>query len=343
MTTDIVPYQTTSAAPTKWVDLVGPAASLAAQIANTDFVPAAMRGKPAAVAACILFGDELGLGPMQSLSKIDVIDGRPAPKAELARALVLGAGHELWFEENTSQRCTVVGKRRGTGREERVTWTMEDAKRAGLDGKQNWRKWPRAMLVARASAELCRNSFSDCLGGITLFAEEVDDDQAPTEQTTPAPLTAVAKPTARTRKLDKAAENPAAVALANELAAAPTAAPDLPPLPDEEAQWEALDGEAPAGDGALFDEINGTGPKMVSDAQLKKLATMFGKVSLATRDDRIKFCALVTGRSLVSSKDLTAVEASRVIERLTDVEEERAGFILDSEGNLAEIVEEVAA
>lgn len=336
MTTDLTPYQQQAASPAKWVDLVGPAASLAAQIANTEFVPTAMRGKPAAVAACILFGDELGLGPMQSLAKIDVIEGRAAPKAELARALVQGAGHEIWFEENTSQRCTIGGKRRGSTREERVTWTMDDAKRAGLDGKQNWRKWPRAMLVARASAELCRNVFPDCLGGITLFAEEVSDDldDAPA---TPATLTAVAKPTARTRRLDRAAENPAAVALAAELAKTPAtlAVDDLPPLPDEIPTTDD--------DAALFDEINGTGPKMVTDAQLKKLATMFGKVGLASRDDRIKFCALVTGRSLISSKDLTATEASRVIERLTDVEEERAGFIVDESGALAEIVEEVAA
>lgn len=333
MTTDITPYQPPTNPPSKWVDLVTPAAGLAAQIANTDFVPAAMRGKAAAVTACILFGDELGLGPMQSLAKIDVIDGRAAPKAELARALVLGAGHELWIEESTSQRCTVVGRRRGSTNEQRVTWTMDDAKRAGLDGKQNWRKWPRAMLVARASAELCRNSFSDCLGGITLFAEEVSDDldDAPA---TSATLTAVAKPSARTRRLDRAAENPAAVALAAELAKTPAVEPDLPPLPDELGA-DTFDG--------IFDEVNGTGPQMITDPQTKKLATMFGKVGLTSRDDRIKFCTIVAGHPVGSSKELTKDEASKVINRLTDVEEERAGFLVDDNGALLEIVEEVPA
>lgn len=334
MTTDITPYQPPTNTPSKWVDLVTPAAGLAAQIANTDFVPAAMRGKPAAVTACILFGDELGLGPMQSLAKIDVIDGRAAPKAELARALVLGAGHDLWIEESTSQRCTVVGRRRGSANEQRVTWTMDDAKRAGLDGKPNWRKWPRAMLVARASAELCRNSFSDCLGGITMFAEEVDDETAPDQTPAPATLTAVAKPTARTRRLDRAAENPAAVALAAELAKAPATEPDLPPLPDELGP-ETFDG--------IFDEVNGTGTQMITDPQTKKLATMFGKVGLDSRDDRIKFCTIVAGRLVTSSKELTKDEASKVINRLTDVEEERAGFLVDDNGALLEIVEEVPA
>ena len=50
---------------------------LAARIHNTSFVPKALRGDPNSVLACILTGDELGLGPMQSLRMVNVIDGPP--------------------------------------------------------------------------------------------------------------------------------------------------------------------------------------------------------------------------------------------------------------------------
>ena len=319
-------YEAPTTAPSKWVDLVTPAADLAQRIANTDFVPAAMHGKAPVVAACIMFGDELGIGPMQSLAKIDVIDGRPAPKAELARALVYAAGHDMWVEESTNTKCTIGGRRRGSDKTMTVTWTMDDAKRAGLDGKQNWRKWPRAMLLARASAELARAAFPDCLGGIGLFLEEAEDDTQTAPAPAPVPVAATTAPkSTRTRKLE--------VAPPAEIAAAPD---DLPPLPDE------LDQDPPSE--ALFDEINGTGPKLITDPQLKKLATMFGKLGITTRDDRITFCRLVTGRTLVSSKDMTIEEASRVIDRLGDVEADRAGFILDATtGALIDIAEEVGA
>jgi hypothetical protein len=96
----------------RWIELMQPAAELAAQIANTDFVPEAYRRNPAAIAACILFGAEIGLPPMQSLSKIDIVKGRPAPRAEIARAKALAAGHEFWVDESTNTRVTVGGKRR---------------------------------------------------------------------------------------------------------------------------------------------------------------------------------------------------------------------------------------
>ncbi|MTV64355.1 hypothetical protein, partial [Streptococcus pneumoniae] len=84
--TDVVRYEEQRPA---WIELMRPAAELASQIAGTDFVPEAYRRNPAAIAACVMFGAEMGVPPMQSLSKIDVIKGRPAPRAELARALAM--------------------------------------------------------------------------------------------------------------------------------------------------------------------------------------------------------------------------------------------------------------
>ena len=83
----------------RWVTLLGEVAQLSHAIANTDFVPKAMRGNEAAIAAAILYGDEVGLPPMQALAKIAVIDGKPSLAAEAQRAPILAAGHNVWFED----------------------------------------------------------------------------------------------------------------------------------------------------------------------------------------------------------------------------------------------------
>lgn len=187
----------------EWIELVAPAASLANQIATTEFVPKEFRNKPDAITACILYGAELGLGPMVSLSKIAVIQGKPAPYAELGRALALAAGHEIWVEESTNTRVTVSGKRKGSTHVQTVTWTSDDVKKAGISN-HNYAKYPRQMLLARASAELVRAMCPDALGGIAVFAEEAEvmADDGPVVASEPL------KATTKRRRLQPVEERP---------------------------------------------------------------------------------------------------------------------------------------
>ena len=131
---------------------------LSQRVANTPFVPKGLQGKPESVLACILYGSELGLGPMQSLNSIHVIEGRTAMSPELMRAMVARHGHRIDVIENSNTACEVKGVRADTGSTASVRWTMEDARMAGLAGKNNWKTYPRAMLLARATSEL-----PDCL------------------------------------------------------------------------------------------------------------------------------------------------------------------------------------
>lgn len=148
--------------PVEWVASM----RLAARIHNTPFVPKPLRGDPASVLAAILTGAELGLGPMQSLRMVNVIEGRPAASAELMRALVNRAGHRVDVLEARSDRVTLAGQRKDTGAKATVTWTMEDAQRAKLTANPAWGKYPRSMLLARATSELCRMLFADVIGGL---------------------------------------------------------------------------------------------------------------------------------------------------------------------------------
>lgn len=146
---------------------------LSQRVSNTPFVPSALRGKNEAVLACILYGSELGLGPMQSLNSIHVIEGRTAMSPELMRAMVARHGHRIDVIENSATACEVKGTRADTGSTATVRWTMEDAKLAGLAGKNNWKTYPRAMLLARATSELCRIVFPDVIAGLSYTPEEV--------------------------------------------------------------------------------------------------------------------------------------------------------------------------
>jgi hypothetical protein len=146
---------------------------LSQRVSNTVFVPTALRGKNESVLACIMYGAELGLGPMQALNSIHVIEGRTAMSPELMRAMVARHGHRIDVVENSNTVCEVKGIRADTGSTATVRWTMEDAKMAGLANKNNWKTYPRAMLLARATSELCRIVFPDIIAGLSYTPEEV--------------------------------------------------------------------------------------------------------------------------------------------------------------------------
>jgi len=173
----------------------------AQKIANTPFVPTAFRGKPEAVFAAILYGDELGLGPMQSLNSIHVIEGKPSMSPELMRALVARAGHRLDVKLASNDKVVLWGKRADNGSEATVEWSMKDAQQAGLAGRGAWKTYPRAMLLARATSEICRQIFSDCIMGLSYTPEEassiagVEWTDAPVEPVQTAPVLTAASPT----------------------------------------------------------------------------------------------------------------------------------------------------
>lgn len=145
-------------------------------ISKTEFVPSSLRGKPEAILAAILTGRELGMGPMEALRTIDMIDGKPSPSAEWMVGKVFEAGHVIVVVEQTDESCTVEGIRFSEGVEVarmKVTFTKSMAARAGLLNKSNWKNYPEAMLYWRAASQLCRQFFPDVLKGLKYLPEEL--------------------------------------------------------------------------------------------------------------------------------------------------------------------------
>ncbi|WP_226353078.1 hypothetical protein [Pseudonocardia sp. ICBG601] len=115
-----------------WTGVVADVARLAQNIANTEFVPAEMRGKPAVVTAAILAGREMGIGPMTALQHVHLVKGRPGQSAHLMRALVLAAGHDIDYVEVTDHRAIIRGRRSGETDWTQIEFTADQAKRARI-------------------------------------------------------------------------------------------------------------------------------------------------------------------------------------------------------------------
>jgi hypothetical protein len=161
----------------RWVEQARAVSEIAADICATSFAPAAYRGKPAEATAAILAGAELGFDPMASLRAFDSIQGVPAPKAITLRAVVQGAGHRVRIVRSSQTEAVVAGLRRGEDEWQESVWTIERARKLGLTDKDQWKKQPAAMLVARATAEVCRWIASDAVMGMPYAAEEIEDQR----------------------------------------------------------------------------------------------------------------------------------------------------------------------
>lgn len=148
---------------------------MARTIAETTFVPRAYRGNPEAVVAGILYGREIGLGPMVALQKVHIIEGKPSLAAEEMLAQMRRGGVIILASESTRDRAWIHARRRDTGEEAEVEWTIQDAIEAGLTSKDNWSKYCVDMLWARCVGRLCRRLGSDLVGGMVYAKEEMED------------------------------------------------------------------------------------------------------------------------------------------------------------------------
>ncbi|CAB4155477.1 RecT family [uncultured Caudovirales phage] len=148
-------------------------------LASSTMVPRDFQGKPGNVLVAIQWGREVGLGPLQALQNIAVINGRPSIWGDAAIALVRGHPDCLSVQEGVEGEgearqgwCEVT--RRGE-QPQRRTFSVSDAKRAGLWGKSGpWTQYPDRMLQLRARGFAIRDVFPDALRGV-MTREEAED------------------------------------------------------------------------------------------------------------------------------------------------------------------------
>jgi hypothetical protein len=202
------------------------AVEVAKLIAHSGMVPKNFEGNPGAVLVAMQLGAELGLSPMSSIQNVAVINGRPALWGDAMLGLVVSRRDcedvSESFDEKTMT-ATCIVKRAGRSPIER-TFSMADAKTAGLAGKQGpWSQYPKRMLQQRARGFALRDSFPDALRGIVSTEEARDYVVDSTLETTPenATQTATAALLAKRNQRVIAAIEPEPITAAPEQAAEP--------------------------------------------------------------------------------------------------------------------------
>lgn len=130
---------------------------------------------PAEVAVAVLAGREQGLRSIESLNSVFFVNGRPTWTANaLAGFVKKSRRYDFRVKTRTETTCELVflqdGQEVGTS-----VWTLKDAERAGLAGKDVWRKYPRQMLFARALSEGVRVYCPDLIAGGAYTVGELDD------------------------------------------------------------------------------------------------------------------------------------------------------------------------
>lgn len=165
-------------------------------LAGTEMVPKAYKGKPDDILVAMLHGQEVGLPHLQALQSIAVVNGIPSIYGDAALAMVRASGKledfDEWIEvENVRQDgpFSIQGladagksivafcrsKRVGMGRERITTYSVLDAKRAGLWDKAGpWTHVPQRMLMWRARGWNLRDQFGDVLKGLAIYEEAMD-------------------------------------------------------------------------------------------------------------------------------------------------------------------------
>lgn len=143
----------------------------------------------------IVAGIEFGIQPFASMRGINIINGNAEMSSNLMAAKVKKhPKYDYRVVESSNEGCTlefteiVGGKPVSLGKS---SWTVEDAKRAGLTRNPTWQKFPMNMCFARALSNGVRMFTPDVFYGAPVYVEgeitgEVEEKTTEPETTAPA-------------------------------------------------------------------------------------------------------------------------------------------------------------
>jgi len=124
------------------------------------------------IAVLIMKARELNMPPLEAISHLYVVNQKVAIDSSGMLALILRSGlaKKIHFGgDGTSAWCEM--ERKDGVISFKYTFTIEDAKRAGLLSKESWQKYTKELLVARAISGCARKVFPDVVGGLHTVEE----------------------------------------------------------------------------------------------------------------------------------------------------------------------------
>ena len=122
-------------------------------------------------------GIELGLGQVQSLQSIHVIQGRPSISAQTMIALIRNKFPDAYIKIEDGEGFSTCAMARCQEDKENAyvaKWDMSKAKSMGLANKDNWQKQPQTMMRWRAVSEAARFVFPDAI--MNLYTPEENEE-----------------------------------------------------------------------------------------------------------------------------------------------------------------------
>ena len=143
---------------------VAPLTQMAELYAKGGLVPTALVGNAAAVFTILTAGVELGIGPATALRAIHIIEGRATLSAGIMVGLAMQAGVSFEYQQQDAAACRIKWTRGNSSGV--VSFTMAEAKIAGLADKPVWKKYPAQMLTARCQSMAARQAAPDRLAGL---------------------------------------------------------------------------------------------------------------------------------------------------------------------------------
>ena len=172
----------------------------------------------AVCATKLIVGQGMGLNPYESMTGLNLIQGKVSLGANLMAAAIKSSGKYNYDSDGDDQQCTITISEKIDGKwihRKPRTFSMDNAIAAGLPGRNPsvWKAYPEAMLFARAISAAYREHCPDALGGGPVYVEshgvsEIAEDPAPSRPALPAPVVeaVIEKPKPKPKPKKKAAK-----------------------------------------------------------------------------------------------------------------------------------------
>jgi hypothetical protein len=144
---------------------------------------------PEEALSLMLIAQAEGRHPASAANDYNIIQGRPAKKADAMLRDFLSAGGKVQWLALDDKRAEATFSHPAGGTVT-IAWDIERAKRAALSGKDMWAKYPRQMLRSRVVSEGIRTVFPGATSGMYV-PEEVQDYRA---EALPAQITVTEQP-----------------------------------------------------------------------------------------------------------------------------------------------------
>lgn len=153
--------------------------ALANFLTRSKFIPQAFRGDLNTAVMLIVTCKQYGL-PITALSEVMEVNGKVGfwGRTKLGIVLKSGVCEYIIPTEQTDKKCTVETQRKGWPKPVTITYTIDQAEKAGLLARSDaWKKHPSDMLYWRAVSRIISQVYPDVIQGFATVEEEEERPQ----------------------------------------------------------------------------------------------------------------------------------------------------------------------